>query len=285
MENRGNSNTEKGGSRLGAARHQRILELIGRGEILAVVDLADRLGVSQETIRRDIRGLEEAGMLRRIHGGAAPSGPIDTAARRPVVERLSLDREAKAMAAVAALQIFDENMNIFIGGSSTMSLLANELAVRGPSMSVTTNMIDVASVLAATERFKVMLVAGTLNPATRTVNGPEMFRTLETRVFDMAVCGTSAIDLKHGFLGPTETHAAITSALRERSKRLAFVADVSKFSRVDTHIVQPLEGADILATDALPSEGAVSVLRERGIELVLPPASEHDSSKATEHET
>jgi DeoR/GlpR family transcriptional regulator of sugar metabolism len=86
---------------LGAARQQRILAMVARGDIIAVGDLALQLGVSQETIRRDIRALEEAGGLRRVHGGAAPPGTVDLTARRPVVERLNVERDAKLRAAGA----------------------------------------------------------------------------------------------------------------------------------------------------------------------------------------
>lgn len=262
--------TERGASKLGAARHQSILAMISRGEILAVGELASRFGVSQETIRRDIRALEDAGMLKRIHGGAAPAGAVDLTARRPVIERLSVDREAKALAAAAALPLFEEGMNVFLGGSSTMALLADELARNGPAMSVTTNMIDIATVLSVTERFAVTLLGGVMNATTRTLTGPDMLRGLETRVFDLSVCGASAIDAKHGFLGPSEGHTAIGAALADRSRRLAFVADASKFARLDTHVMQPLNKIDFLATDRPPPEEAAASLRIAGIAVLLP---------------
>src|SRR5262249_23763148 len=127
------------GATLGAARQQHILAMISRGDIIAVGDLAHRFGVSQETIRRDIRTLAEAGGLRRVHGGAAPAGAVDLTARRPVAERLDVQRAAKTRAAQAALPLFADGMNVFLGGSSTMLLLGEALAQRGPALSVTTN--------------------------------------------------------------------------------------------------------------------------------------------------
>lgn len=262
------------GATLGAARQQRILAMISRGDIIAVGDLAHQFGVSQETIRRDIRTLEGAGGLRRVHGGIAPASTVDLTARRPVAERLGVDREAKALAARAALPLFKEDMNVFLGGSSTMLLLAEALGQQGPSMSVTTNMIDIATMLAASGRCKVTLLGGLVNAATRTLIGPAMLDGLERQVFDIAVSGASAIDPAHGILGPTEWHAAIGAALAKRSRKLAFVADVGKFGRCDAYVVQPLARVDTLATDRRPAQEIEDEIAAAGVTLLLPMAND-----------
>ena len=260
----------KAPARLGAARQQTILSLISRGDILAVGDRADRFGVSQETIRRDIRTLEEGGHLRRVHGGAAPAGPVDLTARRPVAERLEVEREAKTAAAEAALSLFEDGMNVFLGGSSTMLVLADALARSGLALSVTTNMIDIATTLAAAGRCKVTLLGGVLKATTHTLVGADMIDAIDQRVFDLAVCGASAIDPVHGCLGPSDWHAAIGAALARRSRRLAFVVDASKFDRSDAHVVLPLGRVHTIATDRLPPEPMVDALRQGGVALLLP---------------
>lgn len=251
----------RGSLKLGAARQQDILGMIARGDILAVGDLAQRFGVSQETIRRDIRALDEAGHLRRVHGGATPPTAIDLTARRPLRERLDVERTAKTQAAKAALPLFEGGMNVFLGGSSTMLLLADEIARHGPALSVTTNMIDIATVLAGTGHCSVTLLGGVVKAATHTLVGPDVLRALDQRVFDLAVCGASAVDPVHGFLGPSAWHAAIGTTLAQRSHRLAFVVDATKFGRIDAHIVQPFNAVDALATD-LPAPPAISAALE-----------------------
>jgi len=262
------------GSTLGAARQQRILGMISQGDIIAVGDLALQFGVSQETIRRDIRTLEEAGGLRRVHGGAAPAGAVDLTARRPVVERLGVQREAKTLAARAALPLFEDGMNVFLGGSSTMLLLAEALAEQGPALSVTTNMIDIATMLAANGRCKVTLLGGVVNAATRTLTGANMLEALDRQVFDLAVSGASAIDPAHGVLGPSEWHAAIGITLAKRSRRLAFVADAGKFGRGDAYVVQPLGNVDAFATDRRPPPEIDDEIAAAGITLLLPVAND-----------
>jgi len=268
------SSRRRDGATLGAARQQRILDMVSRGEIIAVGDLAQRFGVSQETIRRDIRTLDEAGGLRRVHGGAAPAGAVDLTARRPVVERLDVDRAEKTLAAQAALPLFKDGMNVFLGGSSTMLLLAEALTQHTAALSVTTNMIDIATTLAATGRCKVTLLGGTLNAATRTLIGPHMLEALDRQVFDLAACGASAIDPLHGALGPSEWHAAIGAALARRARRLAFIVNAGKFGRSDAHVVLPINRIDALATDRRPPPPIDQEIAATGISLLLPIAND-----------
>lgn len=270
------------GAALGAARQQRILALISRGDIIAVGDLALQFGVSQETIRRDIRVLEEAGGLRRVHGGAAPMGAVDLSARRPVADRLGVQREAKTLAAQAALPLFEDGMNVFLGGSSTMLLLAEALARQGPALSISTNMIDIAMTLAAHGRSKITLLGGVVNAATRTLVGANMLEALDRQVFDLAVCGASAIDPVHGVLGPSEWHAAIGSVLAKRSRRLAFVADAAKFGRGDAHVVQPPSNIDVIATDRRPPADIDEAIAAAGISLFLPMVNDGPLSHGSE---
>ena len=262
------------GAKLGAARQQSILAILSKGEIISVADLAARFGVSLETVRRDFRALEEAGGLQRIHGGAAPMGTANLTARRPVSDRLQLDRDAKVIAAQAALPLFEMGMNIFLGGSSTTLLLATELSRKGLSISVTTNMIDIATILSKAGGSKVTLLGGELKTTTRTLVGYDTLKALERRTFDLAVCGASAIDAKHGFLGPLEWHGAVGAALAARSHRLAFVADASKFGQHDAHVVQPLDGVYALATDRLPPGDIEAALDANNVRLLLPVSTE-----------
>ncbi|WP_181832743.1 DeoR/GlpR family DNA-binding transcription regulator [Bosea caraganae] len=259
----------RAGGALGAARQQEILSLIARGEIIAVNALSERFGVSQETVRRDIRALEEAGLLQRVHGGAMPTGTVDLAARRPVMERLGLGREAKQAAAQAALPLFRDGMHVFLGGSSTMLLLAELLAKRNHALTVTTNMVDIATVLAGNSACEVSLLGGILKPATHTLTGVETIRALERRVFDLAVCGASAFDPVHGILGPSAWHAEIGDTLGRQARRLAYVIDASKFGRSDAHVVRPVTEIHAIATNKEPDATCRSGCEAAGIMLLV----------------
>lgn len=255
---------------LGAERQRSILDAISRGEIVSVGGFAERFGVSHETIRRDIRGLEDAGRLRRIHGGAAPADNFDLTARRPVRERLNVDREAKLLAANAAMTLFEDDMNVFLGASSTMLLVAEELARRNMALTITTNMIDIAVAFADADRCSVHLLGGQVNQRTRSTGGVELMKALENRLFDLAVMGASALHPQFGVLGPSGLHAMIASSLCIHSTRHCFVAHSAKFGKRDAQVVRPIGQVDLIATDKRPAADMATPFETAGTRLLLP---------------
>jgi DeoR/GlpR family transcriptional regulator of sugar metabolism len=273
----------KGGPILGAERQRNILELVNRGDIVSVGEFAERFGVSQETIRRDIRSLGEAGQLRRVHGGAAPLRAFDQTARRPVVERLEVDRSAKQLAARAAMALFEDDMHVYLGASSTMLLVAEELARSEKALTITTNMIDIALVTAASRRCAVTLLGGVVNPHSHAVGGIEMLKHLEHRLFDLCVFGASAISPGHGILGPTGSHNVHVTTLFEKSDRVAFVVDNAKFGRRDAHVMLPLQAVDFVATDVPPPEPMAAALQRANVTVLLPSESESGYEAARLH--
>jgi DeoR/GlpR family transcriptional regulator of sugar metabolism len=258
---------------IGAARHQSILTLIERGNVIAVGEIAQRFGVSPETIRRDIRSLEQEGLLRRVHGGAIATRAPGVNARAPIAERVDIDRDAKILAANAALPLFEDGMNVFIGASSTMMFLAEALARSGKNLTVTTNMIDVAVTLAP--RLPVTLTGGTVNAQSRAIGGSETLRALEDRVFDVSVIGASALDFNFGFFGATRGAVDMARVVAERSTVTAIAMHRGKFDRTDSHIVLPLRSVAVLATDAEPDREHRAALEAAGIQILTPQPDTH----------
>ncbi|WP_267212151.1 DeoR/GlpR family DNA-binding transcription regulator [Chelatococcus asaccharovorans] len=260
----------KSGSVFGAERQQIILGTINRGDTVSVGEFADRFGVSQETVRRDIRSLEEAGYLRRVHGGAAPMTTFDLTARRPVVERLQVDRNAKQNAARAAMALFQDDMHVYLGTSSTMRLVAEALVRSGIGLTVTTNMLDIAALLAGAKRCTVNMLGGVVNPDTNSVGGYETLKSLEGRLFDLCVLGCSAVSSVKGVLGPTKAHEVLVNTLAAQSQHTAFVTDSTKFGRRDGYVVLPLDRVDYIATDLPPPDAFTEAFTDAGIRILLP---------------
>src|SRR5262249_42498380 len=156
-------------------------------------------------------------------------------------------------------------MNIFLGASSTLLLVAEELARSDKALTITTNMIDVATITAASGRCTVTLLGGIVNPQFRTVGGYELLKNLEDPLFDWAVMGASAISPIHGILSPTKSHNVLVNTLVDRSHQTAFVMDSAKFGRRDAHVVLPLDELDFLATDSPPPDDLAGALDKAGV--------------------
>lgn len=265
------------GSTIAAARQNDILSLVQQGQVVAVGDFARRFSVSHETIRRDLRDLEKAGHVRRVHGGAAPTRLIDLSARQPILQRIEVNKAEKRLAAEAALGLFEDNMSVFLGGSSTTYFLAELLLRSGLQLNVTTNMIDIAVVLAEGPS-TVVLLGGTVNPQNHVLGGAEMLKALERRLFDMSVIGASGIDVNHGVLAATAQHRIISSTLAQHSHRLACIVDSSKLGKSDANIILSFDQVDLIILDRKPEPVFQRVFDANGVTVVVPNGEDGEGS-------
>ncbi|MGZ9722715.1 DeoR/GlpR family DNA-binding transcription regulator [Rhizobium miluonense] len=270
MSDNEKTSRSRSGSNLSVTRQQNILALLNRGDVVAVGEIAERFGVHTETARRDIRALERDGLLRRVHGGAVATNPSSINARKPISERISVDQGAKLLAAKAALPLFENGMNVFIGSSSTMLLLAEVLASSDKSLAVTTNMVDVGTTLAASPRFTVTLTGGVLNGQLRSIGGTETLRSLKDRFFDLSVIGSSALDFEFGLFATTRAMVDLTQTLAEQSSVMAVAMHRGKFDRRDAHVALALDKVQILATDGEPTDEHQRALESAGVQILIP---------------
>src|SRR5690625_1418232 len=122
------------------ARHQRILTMITAQGQAAVTQLAASLGVSRETIRRDLTKLEQRGFIRKVHGGATPT---QTASESAVSNRLLAQRYEKERIATYAAGLFKSGDSLFIDSGTTTIHFAAAIA-RVPGITAITNCVQVA---------------------------------------------------------------------------------------------------------------------------------------------
>lgn len=251
---------------LSAVRHRQILDLLQETSEVHVARLAEELQVSEMTIRRDLKLLEESGRLKRVHGGA-----VSMAAALPVslVDRADLNRQAKEAIARQAVTMVETDSHVLITSSSTTLVLAQHL-VDGPRAHYVTNSIDMALLLGAPGHHDVVLTGGFVRPSTRTLIGTDMLRPIESRVFDLCFLGVSAIDLDHGLLGPTEWHAYAQQVVRRQCRRVVALADHSKFGTLSNFHVAGFGDIDALITDLAPPPEFLNRLRDAGATVIWP---------------
>ena len=251
---------------LSSYRHKRILDSLAVSGQLEVAMLAQELGCSEKTIRRDLEHLEAAGRLQRVHGGAIrPDGEGVV----PVEQRFGRERRAKQIIAGLAVERIPEGALVFLGAGSTTLAVAARLAGR-PPVTVVTNMIDAAQALDRDGRHRVFLAGGELAGATHTTFGPETLQFVRARLFDLVICGATGIDPDHGVMGPTDWHVAFTDLLIRQAHRFMVVAAASKFGQRDCYRVCEISAIDILVTDRRPDQRVIDRLADRGAEVLYP---------------
>jgi DeoR family fructose operon transcriptional repressor len=238
-----------------------------RGRV-SVTDVAERFGVTTETVRRDLALLERAGMLRRVHGGAVPLGALSLV-EPGLGERHGTRTEQKRKIAAAALDLLPEvDGSVLLDGGSTTAALADLLPAERRLL-VATNSVPIAARLSTAPGVTLHVLGGRVRGITQTAVGESTVRALEHLRLDVAFLGANGITARHGFSTPDETEAATKQAMSRAAQRTVVLADSSKLGR--EHLVRfaAIEDVDVLVTDSEADPAVVADLQDAGIEVVV----------------
>jgi DeoR/GlpR family transcriptional regulator of sugar metabolism len=255
---------------LAAERHARIVAELERREAVRVAELAASLGVSEMTIRRDIEHLEEQGLARRVHGGAAR--PTDVGFAEPGFAVKSEHRpDAKGAIAQRALDLVRPGATIFVTAGTTTFAFARLLAAV-PDLTVATNSIKVAEALGSPAQggVRTILTGGERTPSEALV-GPLATATLAALHVETCFMGVHGLHPRSGLTTPNMLEAEVNRAAAEAAARLVVLADHSKYGLVSLAKILPLDAIDTLITDEGLSEAAIEELRQSVPDLVVAP--------------
>ena len=245
-------------------RFGRILELLARDGSVDVGDLAEDLGVSEATVRRDLQALAEQRLLERSHGGAVAHG---TAHELPVRYRTGRSDEKRRIARAAA-ELVADGSSVGLTGGTTTTEVARVLAPRN-DLTVVTNALNIAAELAVRPSLKLIVTGGVARSASYELVGPLAEATLEGINIDLAFVGVDGIDAARGITTQNEVEAAINRGLIARSGRTVVVADGSKLGHVAFARIAGLDAVDELLTHADADAEQVERLRAAGLDVTL----------------
>jgi DeoR/GlpR family transcriptional regulator of sugar metabolism len=257
---------------LARQRQERILEEVRERGGARVSDLVELLGVSDMTIRRDIEALAARGLVEKVHGGATAAA--ERSAEEPGFEAKSLraQPEKEAIAAAAARLVRPGTAIGVTAGTTTWALARYLREV--PELTVVTNSIPVAEVMRHSGRTdpNVVLTGGLRTPSDALV-GPVADAAIRSLHVDLLFMGVHGMDELKGFTTPNLMEAETNRAFVRSARRLAVVADHTKWGVVGLTTMASLRDADILVTDDRLRPDARALLSEHVGELVLAPAS------------
>jgi len=262
--------------RLGkAARQARIVAELGASPLLRASDLALRLGVSGETIRRDLVELGERGLVDRTYGGAARPFALEPALGER--ERMLVAERRAIGAAVADLIGSDEVL--MIGAGSTTLQVARHLAARCSHITVITHAFNIATTLASNPTIRVLVCPGRFNGRDGYVYGAQTIAHLDGFEANRAIVGATGIGL-HGANEADDEAAAVFKAMIARSAESIVVVDHSKFNQPALSVFAPWDEVDKLASDRLPGGALARAVERAGVEIVLatPPETSADAA-------
>ena len=241
------------------------------GEV-TVADLAERFGVSMDTIRRDLDRLHADGVLVRTHGGAMGAGG-HARPDRAFAERMRLQAETKEAMGRAAARLVTDHSAVVIGSGTTALAVARHLDQHRGLIVVTNNLL-LPGTLSAESIRDVYLLGGAVRIEAQATVGPVVFgagtgaeRSIRC---DLALVGVGAIDAELGVSTSHVGEAQMMAEMMRISRRVAVLADATKFDHVLFSQVAELSAIDYLVTDERPIGALARALDEAGVEVVLP---------------
>jgi DeoR family transcriptional regulator, fructose operon transcriptional repressor len=243
-------------------RHEAIAEAVGAAQAISTDELVRRLGVSAETVRRDLALLEEKGVLRRVHGGAAP-----VAERRVVeptfTERSMIRHQAKAQMARVAAGLLENGQTVIIDIGTTAVAVAQAIP-RSFVGTVVTPSLPVAVELADRTDVEVLLAGGRVRAGDLACSSAFTKNFFADIYADIALLGSGGV---HAEAGLTDFHLDeidVRRAIIANSARSYILADSSKIGQVAPFRVCGLSAVDGLITDQNTDPAVTAAFEEAG---------------------
>jgi DeoR/GlpR family transcriptional regulator of sugar metabolism len=248
-------------SLLPAQRRQEILRAV-RGGQAHVSDLATSFGVSEMTVRRDLRALASDGKLERVRGGAVHAGVEEPFAQIEVERFETKDR----IGAAAAAMVSDGQTVMIDIGTSTLQLARH---LHGRRVTVVTTNLAVLEELLPDPDIELVLPGGTVRRNYRSLVGVVAEDSLRQLKADVAVLGTSAVDTELGVWDTTMVEVPIKRLMIAAADCVVLLADAAKFAMSGVVRVCGPESIDHVVTDAPLPAACRSAVDAAGIEVTV----------------
>lgn len=247
-----------------AARGHEILELLRlSGGNSRIQTLAEQLGVTEETIRRNVKRMSEDGLVHKVHGAVHLA---ETKTELSFSLRMSEAPDAKRRIAAHVAAQIPNGASLFLDIGSTTAYIAQ--ALQGHSdLFIVTNSVAVAHALAARNGNRVFMPGGELRAHDGGIFGVDALAFVERFQTDFAILSAAAIDAQKGILIFDLEEAKFSRAIMDRATTRILAADSTKFGRrapislADPHLL------DLLVTDASPPEDLAAALATLEIEV------------------
>ena len=248
------------------ARQQQILQAIRNDQQVTVARLSERFSVSEVTVRRDLSELEEAGTLRRVHGGAVL---VEQAASEPpVVQRLHEHEALKNAIGRAAAALVRDGDTLFLGSGSTTAYVARYLTDH-KDLTVITNALTVAYELALAGGVTVVVTGGVMRISELSLIGHLTEAAVRELHVDKVIIGMRAISSVEGMTHDYLPEVMTDRAILQMAENLVVVADHTKLGKVGPVFVAPTERIRTLVTDSVADGKYLDELKALGIQIVV----------------
>lgn len=248
----------------GEERKLIILEYVQQHSRASVQELSQHLQVSESTIRRDLKELEEVKLLNRTHGGAISLQGVNfEPTYREKEDKFRREKEAIARKAV---ELIEEGDTILLDSGTTTFHLAQELKSFS-RLTVVTNSLILTEELQGVPGIEVLVTGGSLRRETLALVGPIAEQALDRVRVDKAFIATNGVDLTEGLTTPNLIEAATKTKMIKAAKQVILLADHSKVGKVSFAKFAEVTEIQKCIIDHGVAENIVKEMRKLGIEV------------------
>lgn len=233
---------------------------------MRVSDLATKLEVSGETVRRDLDELTKQGLIDRTYGGAVMRNSMQEPGLN---ERQNLLVEERQKIALAAMPVLSGAKHFMMGSGATTAHVAKRMAFEMNNITVFTHSFGVATALSLNPTIKVLMAPGHYYAPEGAVHGSQTIRYLQDFRADWTILGASGLDHEGGSDAVIEA-SEVYSTMIERSTRAMIVADHSKFEMTFAAHYASWKEIDVLVSDDMPGAALMEFVKRNQTVMVTP---------------
>ncbi|WP_417886024.1 DeoR/GlpR family DNA-binding transcription regulator [Zunongwangia sp.] len=247
-------------------RHQSILEKLKKDHHVEVSELCEELKVSAVTIRKDLKLLEDKGLLFRTHGGATLENPYIT--DRPVNEKEKIAISEKQKIAQTAANLIKDKDSIMIASGTTVQELARCITNKGP-LNVISSSLHVSLELLKHPNIEVIQLGGSLRHSSASVTGYYGRLLLKNITCNMVFMGVDGIDVDYGCTTTSLEEALLNQRMITASQHTIILADSSKFGKKSFGRICAIDQIDQIITDKGISNVQIKKFKALGVKLTI----------------
>lgn len=249
-------------------RRSSILSILRKDSSVSVSELSSTFGVSEVTIRKDLRILKERNLLVRVHGGAIMSSSSNSAAleeRHFDSKRLEHAVEKRAIGKAAAAHIKDGDTILVDSGTTALEVVRNLDSFK--DLTIITNSLSVMDEMSRYDRFRVIMLGGTVRESSKSLVGPLAESNLKLFYCDKLFLGVDSFSVEDGLSTPSIEEAHTNQVMISRAKDVIAVFDSSKVNKRALAYISGVEKINTIITDSRFPEQVRSQLESMDIAI------------------
>lgn len=246
---------------LAITRKSKIKDIIMEKKSVVVSELATCFSVTEETIRRDLKTLEDEGFLIRTYGGAFIQDGVQNEVDLSIRETAYTD--SKQLIAAKCGEIIRNGDSIFLDASTTALFIAR--AVRDMRLTILTNSLKVINLLSDCPNIRLISIGGLFNENNMSFIGRSALQSLDSYFVDKTFMSCRSLSMAHGISDSNESMSEIRQKLLSRSNYIYVVADYSKFDKTSFINICNFEDIHGLITDKQLDQEWINYLSDNNV--------------------